>query len=173
MSYIHAGMNRDAAETLKKLKEVAGQQYIITPGFPEPWRKDKDTVLRYLEVFNHVKDDVRKPGGGERGQGYESTVLGTGKLKLAEIVRLGRHTGGTKYFIAEQESSQGMPELECARRDGETISSCGRCRDYSLLNALTGLAKAARTVCTLRVMTAIAVMAAPPARKTHQLTAVR
>lgn len=170
---------------------VAGQRYLITPAFPEPWRKDKDTVLRYLDVFNlcgawcktygvkfgyhnhtmefdriydgatlyelllqhtdpslvalqldvgllyaagvsaqdmirqhpgrfelmHVKDEFRKPGGGERGQGYESTVLGTGELKLAEIVRLGRDTGGTRYFIAEQESFQGMPELECARRN--------------------------------------------------------
>ena len=65
----------------------------------------------------HVKDEVRKPGGGERGQGYESTVLGTGELKLAEIVLLGRKTGGVKYFFVEQESFGDLPELEmCAAR---------------------------------------------------------
>jgi sugar phosphate isomerase/epimerase len=170
---------------------AAGQRYIITPGFPESWRKDKDTVLKYLDVFNscgafcktygvkfgyhnhtmefdriydgaslyelilrhtdpslvalqldvglvyaagldpramikehagrfelmHVKDEFRKPGGGERGQGYESTVLGAGELKLAEIVWLGRETGGVKYFFVEQESFGDLPELECARRD--------------------------------------------------------
>jgi len=170
---------------------TAGQRYLITPGFPEPWRKDKDTVLRYLEVFNscgafcrtlgvkfgyhnhtmefdriydgaslyelllqhtdpslvalqldvgllyaagvspqamirehagrfelmHVKDEFRKPGGGERGQGYESTVLGNGELKLAKIVRMGRDTGGVKYFFVEQETFQGLAELECARKD--------------------------------------------------------
>ncbi len=152
---------------------TAGQKYLITPGFPEVWRKDKDTVLRYLEVFNscgtfcktfgvkfgyhnhtmefdrvfdgatlyelilqhtdpslvalqldvgllyaagvspqemilqhpgrfelmHVKDEFRKPGGGERGQGYESTVLGNGELKLPEIVRMGRDTGGGEVLF--------------------------------------------------------------------------
>jgi sugar phosphate isomerase/epimerase len=176
---------------------TAGQRYLITPDFPEPWRKDKDTVLRYLEVFNacgsfckslgvkfgyhnhtmefdriydgaslyelilqhtdpslvalqldvgllyaagvnaqemirehagrfelmHVKDEFRKPGGGERGQGYESTVLGRGELKLAEIVRLGRDKGGVKYFIVEQESFQDLPELECARRDYQFVQT--------------------------------------------------
>jgi sugar phosphate isomerase/epimerase len=170
---------------------AAGQRFLITPAFPESWRKDRDTVLRYLDVFNscgafcktygvkfgyhnhtmefdriydgatlydliwqhtdpslvalqldvglvyaagvdpqklirdhpgrfelmHVKDEFRKPGGGERGQGWESTVLGTGELKLAEIVRLGRDTGGVKYFFVEQETSGDLPELECARRD--------------------------------------------------------
>jgi sugar phosphate isomerase/epimerase len=170
---------------------VVGQTYIITPGFPEVWRKDKDTVLRYLEVFNscgtfcktfgvkfgyhnhtmefdriydgatlyelilqhtdpslvalqldvgllyaagvspqtmirdhagrfelmHVKDEFRKPGGGERGQGYESTVLGNGELKLAEIVRMGRETGGVNYFFVEQETFGDLPELQCARKN--------------------------------------------------------
>jgi len=170
---------------------TAGQRYLITPGFPEPWRKDRDTVLRYLEVLNrcgllcknsgvkfgyhnhtmeferiyegetlydlilqhtdpllvalqldvgllyaagvsaqemirqhpgrfelmHVKDEFRKAGGGERGQGYESTVLGGGELKLAEIVKAGRETGGAKYFFVEQETFQGVPELECARKN--------------------------------------------------------
>jgi len=178
---------------------AAGQRFLITPGFPEPWRKDRDTVLRYLEVFNicgafcktygvkfgyhnhtmefdriydgatlydlllqhtdpslvalqldvgllyaagvdpramikehagrfelmHVKDEVRKPGGGERGQGYESTVLGTGELKLAEIVLLGRKTGGVKYFFVEQESFGDLPELECARRDYQFMKKLG------------------------------------------------
>jgi sugar phosphate isomerase/epimerase len=180
----------DWREAVKSAAAV-GQRYIITPSFPEPWRKDKDTVLRYLEVFNacgsfckslgvkfgyhnhtmefdgifsgaslyelilqytdpslvalqldvgllyaagvqpqamirghagrfelmHVKDEFRKPGGGERGQGYESTVLGQGELKLAEIVRLGQDTGGVKYLIVEQESFGDLPELECARKD--------------------------------------------------------
>jgi sugar phosphate isomerase/epimerase len=178
---------------------ATGQRFLITPGFPEPWRKDRDTVLRYLEVFNicgafcktygvkfgyhnhtmefdriyegaslydlilqhtdpslvalqldvgllyaagvdpramirdhpgrfelmHVKDEFRKPGGGERGQGYESTVLGTGELKLAEIVRLGRKTGGVKYFFVEQESFGDLPELECARRDYQFMKRLG------------------------------------------------
>jgi sugar phosphate isomerase/epimerase len=178
---------------------AAGQRFLITPGFPEPWRKYKDTVIRYLDVFNscgafcqtygvkfgyhnhtmefdriydgatlfdlilqhtdpslvalqldvglvyaagvdpramirdhpgrfelmHVKDEFRKPGGGERGQGFESTVLGAGELKLAEIVRLGRDTAGVKYFFVEQESFGDLPELECARRDFRFMRKLG------------------------------------------------
>src|SRR5215467_3578151 len=31
---------------------VLGQQYVISPWLDESWRKDYDTLLRYMEVFN-------------------------------------------------------------------------------------------------------------------------
>jgi hypothetical protein len=30
---------------------------------------------------------------------------------------MGRDTGGVKYFFVEQETFQGLAELECARKD--------------------------------------------------------
>lgn len=40
----------------------AGQLYLVTPSIADGWRKDYDTLLRYLEVFNHFGEYCRKSG---------------------------------------------------------------------------------------------------------------
>ncbi len=64
----------------------------------------------------HVKDEI-KSSGGEMADGYESTVLGKGVLPVKEIIDLARKSGGTTYFIIEQESYQGKTPVECAKED--------------------------------------------------------
>ena len=168
----------------------AGQLYLVTPSIDDSWRKDYDTLLRHLEVFNrcgeycrksgltfgyhnhsmefetsfngialydiilqktdpalvmqqmdignmyagggnplnfirkypgrfrllHVRDEIKvAAGAGERGAGYESTVLGKGIMPVADIVHAALRKGGATEFIVEQESFQGKPALEAVR----------------------------------------------------------
>jgi hypothetical protein len=51
------------------------------------------------------------------GEKYESTILGQGIVGTKEVCELGRTTGGTKYFIIEQESYQGLTPLDCSKQD--------------------------------------------------------
>ena len=70
---------------------------------------------RFLSM--HVKDEYNS-GHGEMGSsGYESVVLGTGVIPVKKVVDAGRKTGGTIYFLIEQESYQDKTPLECARLD--------------------------------------------------------
>ncbi|MBV9986773.1 MAG: sugar phosphate isomerase/epimerase [Chitinophagaceae bacterium] len=75
-------------------------------------------------VSMHVKDEIKatKPGTGE---GYESTVLGTGVANTKAITDQGRKTGGTTHFIIEQESYQGKAPLECAKEDLAVMKKWG------------------------------------------------
>ena len=170
----------------------AGQLYLVTPSIADSWRKDYDTLLRHLEVFNrcgeycrksgltfgyhnhsmefensfhemklydiilqhldlsmvtqeldignmyagggsplafiekypgrfgllHVRDEIKvSAGAGERGEAYESTVLGKGVMPVGEIISAALRKGGTMEFIVEQESFQGKPAIEAAREN--------------------------------------------------------
>lgn len=77
---------------------------------------------RFLSM--HVKDEI-KAAKGEIGDGYESTVLGTGVANTKAITDLGKKSGGTLHFIIEQESYQGKTPLECARQDLKVMKSWG------------------------------------------------
>lgn len=77
---------------------------------------------RFLSM--HVKDEI-KAAKGEMGDGYESTVLGTGVANTKAITDLGKKSGGTLHFIIEQESYQGKAPLECARQDLKVMKSWG------------------------------------------------
>lgn len=75
-------------------------------------------------VSLHVKDEI-KSAKPEAGEGYESTILGTGVANTKTITDEGRKTGGTTHFIIEQESYQGMAPLDCARKDLEVMKRWG------------------------------------------------
>src|SRR5215831_9303065 len=78
-----------------------------------------DIIQQYPGRFElmHVKDEIKTDKAGEMGGGYESTILGKGIMPVKEIIDLGRKSGGTRYFIIEQESYQGKAPLDCAKND--------------------------------------------------------
>jgi sugar phosphate isomerase/epimerase len=82
-----------------------------------------DIVNQYPGRFElmHVKDEIKSAKGGEMGGQYESTVLGTGIIPVKEVIDLGKKSGGTKYFIIEQESYQDKTPLESAKLDYEQM----------------------------------------------------
>jgi sugar phosphate isomerase/epimerase len=67
-------------------------------------------------VSMHVKDEVPSAAGHEK---FESTVLGkgSGQIDVKALVKLGDKEGGTKHFIIEQESYQGLKPLDCMKED--------------------------------------------------------
>jgi sugar phosphate isomerase/epimerase len=67
-------------------------------------------------VSMHVKDEVPSSAGHEK---FESTVLGkgSGQIDVKALVKLGDKEGGTKHFIIEQESYQGLKPLDCMKED--------------------------------------------------------
>jgi sugar phosphate isomerase/epimerase len=67
-------------------------------------------------VSMHVKDEVPSAAGHEK---FESTVLGkgSGQIDVKALVKLGDKEGGTKHFIIEQESYQGLKPLDCMKEN--------------------------------------------------------
>ena len=72
----------------------------------------------------HVKDEIRS-AQGEMGGSYESAVLGRGILPVKTIVDLARKSGGTSYFIIEQESYQNQTPIECVKEDYTIMKKWG------------------------------------------------
>lgn len=75
-------------------------------------------------VSLHVKDEIKSAKGG-MGEGYESTILGTGVANTKAITDLGKKAGGTLHFIIEQESYQGKSPLDCVKEDLRIMKSWG------------------------------------------------
>ncbi len=65
-------------------------------------------------VSMHVKDEILSNGGHEK---YESTILGTGIIKVQDMVNLGLSKGGTKHLIIEQEAYQGKAPMDSVKED--------------------------------------------------------
>ncbi len=65
-------------------------------------------------VSMHVKDEILASSGHEK---YESTILGTGIIKVEEMVKLGLNKGGTKHLIIEQEAYQGKAPMDSVKED--------------------------------------------------------
>ena len=64
----------------------------------------------------HVKDEI--PATKASSEKYESTILGQGIVGTKEVCEIGRTSGGTKWFIIEQESYQGgWTPLDCSKQD--------------------------------------------------------
>jgi sugar phosphate isomerase/epimerase len=82
-----------------------------------------DIAKQYPGRFElmHVKDEIKSTGAEK----YESTILGKGIVGTREVTDIGKNTGGTKYFIIEQESYQGMAPLESARQDYAIMKKWG------------------------------------------------
>lgn len=86
----------------------------------------EDILAAYPGRFElmHVKDEI-KGDHGEMGEGYESTVLGKGVLPVKKVIDMARKSGGTAYFIVEQESYQGKTPIDCAREDYKAMKQWG------------------------------------------------
>lgn len=85
-----------------------------------------DIIKQYPGRFElmHVKDEI-KTTKGEMGSNYESTVLGKGIIPVKEVIDLGKKSGGTRYFIIEQESYQGQTPLNAVRDDLQVMKKWG------------------------------------------------
>jgi sugar phosphate isomerase/epimerase len=85
-----------------------------------------DVTKKYPGRFEmmHVKDEILSKKILE-GEKYESTILGHGIVGTQEICNIGRKTGGTKYFIVEQESYQGLTPLDCSQQDFAIMKKWG------------------------------------------------
>ncbi|ASZ12653.1 sugar phosphate isomerase/epimerase [Chitinophaga pendula] len=86
-----------------------------------------DIIKRYPGRFEsmHVKDEIKAANKGEMGGGYESTILGKGIIPVKEVIDLGLKSGGTKHFIIEQESYQGIAPLACIKEDYQVMRRWG------------------------------------------------
>jgi sugar phosphate isomerase/epimerase len=71
----------------------------------------------------HVKDEI--PVTKASSEKYESTILGKGIVGTKEVCDIGRTSGGTKWFIIEQESYQGMDPLDCSKQDLAIMNGWG------------------------------------------------
>ncbi|NLR80914.1 TIM barrel protein [Chitinophaga eiseniae] len=85
-----------------------------------------DIIKKYPGRFElmHVKDEI-KSAKGEMGSSYESTVLGKGVIPVKEVIDLGKKSGGTRYFIIEQESYQGQAPLDAVKEDLQVMKKWG------------------------------------------------
>jgi sugar phosphate isomerase/epimerase len=83
-----------------------------------------DEVKRYPGRFEniHVKDEIVAKEGREK---YESTIIGKGIVNAKEVVDLATKIGGTKVYIIEQESYQGMTPMACIEEDLKVMKSWG------------------------------------------------
>ncbi len=70
-----------------------------------------DILKKYPGRFAslHVKDEIKSEGGRLP---FESTILGTGVIGVKEVIDYAKKKGGSKHFIIEVESYQGMAPLE-------------------------------------------------------------
>ncbi len=77
-----------------------------------------DLLKQYPGRFElmHVKDEIK----GEK-EAYESTILGTGIIGVADVLKLAAKSGGTTEYIIEQESYQGKSPLESMKMDLDWI----------------------------------------------------
>ena len=82
--------------------------------------KAEDIINKYPGRFlsMHVKDEI-KPAtpSANANEHYESTILGKGVINVKEVIDLAKKRGGTKHFIIEQESYQGMAPIDSVKED--------------------------------------------------------
>jgi sugar phosphate isomerase/epimerase len=83
-----------------------------------------DVAKKYPGRFElmHVKDEIPSQSKNEK---YESTILGKGIVGTKEVCDIGRTSGGTKWFIIEQESYQGLTPLDCSKQDYAILKGWG------------------------------------------------
>jgi sugar phosphate isomerase/epimerase len=68
----------------------------------------------------HVKDEITTEKGG-----HESAILGTGIIGVKDVIDLGVKSGGTNYFIIEQESYQGKAPIDCMKENFDIMKKWG------------------------------------------------
>lgn len=87
-----------------------------------------EIIKKYPNRFSlmHVKDETPvTEGAGEMGYGYESTILGKGVVGIKDIIDIANETAGTKYYIVEQGSYQGMHPIDCAEKNYSVMKGWG------------------------------------------------
>jgi sugar phosphate isomerase/epimerase len=84
-----------------------------------------DIVNRYPGRYElmHVKDEILSTE--KTDDKYISTILGKGIVGTREICDIGKKSGGTEYFIVEQESYQGLKPIDCCGQDFLVMKSWG------------------------------------------------
>jgi sugar phosphate isomerase/epimerase len=84
-----------------------------------------DVAKKYPGRFElmHVKDEI--PVTKASQEKFESTILGKGIVGTKEVCDIGRTSGGTKWFIIEQESYQGSTPLDCSKQDYDIMKGWG------------------------------------------------
>ena len=84
-------------------------------------------VMQYPGRYElmHVKDEIKSPATTPAKDKYESTILGEGIVNTKQVCDLGKKSGGTRYFIIEQESYQGKTPLDCAKADLDVMKKWG------------------------------------------------
>lgn len=82
----------------------------------------KDVIGQYPGRYGtiHVKDMIKT----SEGEGFESTILGSGLVGSKEVTDLAK-ASGTKLFVIEQESYQGKTPMECMEEDLKVMKSWG------------------------------------------------
>lgn len=81
-----------------------------------------DVVNQYPGRFEiiHVKDEIKDDSGK-----YVSTIVGEGIVDAKKVVDQSTKIGGTKVYIIEQESYQGMDPMKCVETDLEVMHKWG------------------------------------------------
>jgi sugar phosphate isomerase/epimerase len=85
-------------------------------------------VLQYPGRFEsmHVKDEILASPTSQAGkEKYESTILGQGIVNTRQVCDLGKKSGGTHYYIIEQEAYQGKDPLDCSKADLDIMKEWG------------------------------------------------
>lgn len=82
----------------------------------------KDVIGQYPGRYGtiHVKDMIKT----SEGEGFESTILGSGLVGSKEVTDLAK-ASGTKLFVIEQESYQGKNPMECMEEDLKVMKLWG------------------------------------------------
>ena len=83
-----------------------------------------DVLKQYPGRFEsmHVKDEIASEGSDGK---YESTILGEGIVNVKEVLDFAKKSGGTRHFIIEQESYQGLTPMQCVKQDLENMKKWG------------------------------------------------
>jgi sugar phosphate isomerase/epimerase len=101
-------------------------QQIDTGNMYEPGGRAMEYLKKYPGRFfsMHVKDEMKKEPAPQKGNEYESCLLGKGVIPVKQIVDYARKTGIT-YFIIEQEDYPDLNPIEAASYDFKIMKGWG------------------------------------------------
>jgi len=92
----------------------------------EPGGRAMDYLKKYPGRFfsMHVKDEMKKEPPPQKGNQYESCLLGKGVIAVKQIVAYARKSG-INYFIIEQEDYPDLNPMEAAAYDLKVMQGWG------------------------------------------------
>ena len=82
----------------------------------------KDEIAAASPTSSQVTSQATSQTGQEK---YESTILGEGIVNTRQVCDLGKKSGGTHYYIIEQEAYQGKDPLDCSKADLDIMKKWG------------------------------------------------